>query len=139
MAPDTQQQPVGVDVGRKRKVPLESLGERLRRLRSGRGFTHLELGNAIGASQRMIAYYEIQGGNPPADVLAKLAQALRVSVDEIVHGDHAKAVRAEPPPQDLRLIRKLRQVEKLPPKDRRSVLQLIDALIEKENLKRAHG
>jgi hypothetical protein len=36
-------------------------------------------------------------------------------------------------------MRKLRQVEKLPLKDRRSVLQLIDALVEKEALKKAQG
>jgi hypothetical protein len=42
-------------------------------------------------------------------------------------------------PQSLRLVRKLHQIETLPSKERRSVLQYIDALVERQALKRAHG
>jgi transcriptional regulator with XRE-family HTH domain len=126
-------------VGRKRKNPPEAIGDRLRDLRKARGFTQQELAEAIGTSQRMIAYYEAQGGNVSADVVAKLADVLKVSIDELVRGKNGKAARTKVAPQDLRLMRKLRQVEKLPLKDRRSVLQLIDALVEKEALKKAQG
>jgi transcriptional regulator with XRE-family HTH domain len=126
-------------VGRKRKNPPEAIGDRLRDLRKARGFTQQELAEAIGTSQRMIAYYEAQGGNVSADVVAKLADVLKVSIDELVRGKNGKAARTKVAPRDLRLMRKLRQVEKLPLKDRRSVLQLIDALVEKEALKKAQG
>jgi transcriptional regulator with XRE-family HTH domain len=126
-------------VGRKPKNPPASFGQRLRNLRTARGFTQAELAEAIGTSQRMIAYYEAQGGNVSADVIADLATALKVTVDELVLGKNGKATKKKQSPQDLRLMRKLRQVEKLPPKDRRSVLQFIDALVEKETLKKARS
>ena len=119
------------------KKTNETIGERLRRLRKAKGYTQVELGEAIGTSHRMIAYYEVQGGNPPADVVIKLAQALKVSADELLGLERTAKTKADP--GDLRLLRKLRQVERLPAKDRRSVLRFIDALVEKETLKKAQS
>lgn len=87
----------------------------------------------------MIAYYEARGGNVSADLMAKLAKVLDVSIDDLLNGGDAPARKLQRAPQDLRLIRRLRQVEQLPAKDRRSVLQLIDALVERQALKRAQG
>jgi transcriptional regulator with XRE-family HTH domain len=126
-------------VARPRKKKDESFGERLRRLRSAKGYTEAELGQAVGTSHRMIAYYEIQGGNPPADVLVKLARALDVSADVLLGLAAEKRKPAASGPEDLRLMRKLRQVKQLPARDRRSVLQLIDALVEREELRRKQG
>lgn len=62
-----------------------------------------------------------------------MARVLRVSVDELIGYRPAQvpADRANP-----RLWRKLRQVEALPPPDRKQVLQLIDTLVERETLKK---
>jgi hypothetical protein len=38
-------------------------------------------------------------------------------------------------PQDTRLWRRFKQVEKLPAKERRQLLQLIDAFLEREKLR----
>ncbi len=126
-------------MGRKRNSTPPSLGQRLRELRKQRGFTQVELAKALGSSQRMIAYYEAQGGNISADVMAKLANVLDISVDELVNGHKPLKKKSLPPPKDLRLMRKLRLVERLPAKDRRSVLQIIDVLLERQALKQAHG
>jgi transcriptional regulator with XRE-family HTH domain len=125
------------DVARKKHVEAESFGERLRRLREGRGFTQRELAEAAETSQRMIAYYETHSGTPAGPVLLKLARALKISPDELI-GLKAEE-RAEPSsPQNLRLWRKLKRVEKLPAAQRRTVVQLIDALVEGEARKK-HG
>ncbi len=60
-------------------------------------------------------------------------QILRVSVDELIGYQPVAtpAGRANP-----RLWRRLRQVEALPPPDRKHVLQLIDTLVERETLKK---
>ena len=126
-------------MGRRKKSPPERFGERLCALRKAAGFTQVELAAAVGTSQRMIAYYEAQGGNISADVVAKLARVLKIDIDDLVHGSTGKASSAKQPPQDLRLMRKLRQVEKLPVKERRSVLQFIDALVERQALKKAQA
>ena len=126
-------------MGRKQKNTPPSLGQRLRELRKQRGFTQVELAKILGTSQRMIAYYEAQGGNVSADMMAKLADALDVSVDQLLNGQKSPSRKPQQPPNDLRLMRKLRLVERLPAKDRRSVLQIIDVLLERQALKQAHG
>ena len=37
----------------------------------------------MGASQRVIAYYEGEGGQPPGALLADLARTLKVTSDEL--------------------------------------------------------
>ena len=132
---------VGSQDGQKPKTPPEALGERLRQLRKARGYTQVELAHAIGTSQRMIAYYEAQGGNVSADgsPSSPMPSASRSTSSCAERAPRRLKLRPSKAPQDLRLMRKLRQVEKTPAKDRRSVLQLIDALVEKEALKRAQG
>lgn len=84
----------------------------------------------------MVAYYETHSGTPAGPVLLKLAHALKVSPDELM-GLKAEARTADSSsPQNLRLWRKLRRVEKLPPAQRRTVVQLIDALVEGEKRKK---
>ena len=129
----------GAPVAKKSNQPSETFGERLRRIRKLRGFTQVELARALRSSQRMIVYYEVQGGTPPADVVASMAQALDVSLDELVRGIPSAINKARQPPQDLRLLRRLRQVEALPPKERKSVLHFIDTLVENETLKKSHA
>lgn len=125
-------------MARKKHVEAESFGDRLRRLREGRGFTQRELAEAAETSQRMIAYYETHSGTPAGPVLLKLARSLKVSPDELI-GLKAEERTAEPSsPQNLRLWRKLKRVEKLPAAQRRTVVQLIDALVEGEARKK-HG
>ncbi len=118
---------------RRPRGPAETFGPRLRRIREARGFSQGQLGQAIGASQRMIAYYETHAEKAPARHLTALAQVLRVSVDELVgyRPVETPAGRANP-----RLWRRLRQVEALPPPDRKQVLQLIDTLVERETFKK---
>jgi len=101
------------------------LGPRVAQLRRARGLTQDEFGARVGLSQRMVAYYESQKGNPPADLLPKFAEVLDVSIDELF-GRRPRAAKTDAP-RNLRLWRKLRRVETLPPKDREAVLRLIDA------------
>ena len=62
----------------------ETFGERLAEARPRRGHTQAELGKAVGVSQRVIAYYEAESDQPPGALLADLAQALKVSADELL-------------------------------------------------------
>lgn len=113
------------------------MGTRLRRLRKARGFTQAELAEAIGSSQRMITYYERHDGLPPAPVVLKLAEVLSVSPEELLGLRSAGARRREvESPESLRLWRKLRQVEQLSSTERRDVLRFIEALVERNSLRR---
>ena len=66
------------------KSDTEGFGTRLAELRKAAGYTQVELADALGMSQRMIAYYESIEDNPLAKILRLLAQTLRVSTDELL-------------------------------------------------------
>lgn len=80
-----------------------------------------------------MAYYEAPGAQPPAHLLPQLAHLLGVSVDVLLG-------LAEPRrPKKIatnRLERRLLEIEKLDPKAKRQITQLLDSFIEGEKLKR---
>jgi transcriptional regulator with XRE-family HTH domain len=108
-------------------------GARLVQLRKAAGFTQQDLAEEVGVSRRMIAYYEVQSAHPPTTLLPAIARALAVSTDELLG---TSPLRKLPRSKDNRLQRRLQQIEKLEPAEKRQVLQLIDAFIERGQLKR---
>ncbi|MGH9796824.1 MAG: helix-turn-helix domain-containing protein [Candidatus Polarisedimenticolia bacterium] len=117
---------------RSRPTATESFGDRLLRLRQARGYSQRELGDRVGVSQRMMTYYERQADHPPAYLLPRLAEALRVSVDELMGVRPVKEPAATP--RNTRLWRKLRDIEKLAPGDRKAVLKFVDALLVRQRV-----
>lgn len=77
-----------------------TLRRNLRRLREARGFTQAQLSSASGVPRPTIAKLEAGAPNPTLHVLARLAQALRVSIEELL----------APPPR----VGRLYQLEELP-------------------------
>ena len=110
----------------------ESIGDRLARLRSERGYSQRDLARETGISHRMIAYYEKQAQYPPTHVLPVLAKALGVSLDQLFGMD---IINKDWNNKDMRLWRRFSQIEKLDVKEKRQVIQLLDTFIEKERLK----
>jgi transcriptional regulator with XRE-family HTH domain len=106
---------------------LEGFGTRLAELRQARGLSQEELADQVSVSRRVIAYYETQSTQPPGALLVDLAQALKVSTDELLG---MKAVTEKLSPKTARLLKRLRRIEELPPADQRAVLKLVDAMLE---------
>jgi transcriptional regulator with XRE-family HTH domain len=111
-----------------------TFGERLAQLRKAAGYTQVELAAELGVSQRMVAYYESPNATPPAHLLPQIATALGVSIDELF-GRPTKR-RLVKQDGDSRLRRRLLAIEKLDATEKRQVLQLLDAFIERGQLKR---
>lgn len=109
-------------------------GERLAQLRKAAGYTQVELAAEPGTSQRMVVYYESPNSTPPANLLPQIATVLGVSIDEMI-GRAAKR-RLVKQDGDSRLRRRLPAIDKPDLAEKRPVLQLIDALIERGQLKR---
>lgn len=107
-------------------------GARLATLRKAAGVTQTALAAEIGISQRMMAYYEGPTAQPPANLLSAIASALGVSIETLLGTETSKR-RAKA--TDTRLQRRLQQIEKLSPQERRQILQMLDALIERGQLK----
>jgi len=111
-----------------------SFGQRLASLRKAAGFTQIELAAELGISQRMVAYYESPTATPPANLLPQIAAALGVSIDALF--GVAATRRLAKQDSDSRLRRRLLAIDKLEATDKRQVLQLLDAFIERGQLKR---
>ena len=103
-------------------------GSRLIAARRSRGITQVQLAQSLGMTQAAISYYEAEGGNPPLDVVVKLATALNTSADDLL--GITKPIDGVPveSTDERRLWRRFRQLLTLPEKDRRAVLRMLDSL-----------
>ena len=113
------------------KKELTSFGTRLVQLRTAAGFTQQELASEIGVSRRMIAYYEGETKHPPSSLLPAIAAALGISVDQLLS---VQPIRR--PKLNSGLQRRLQKIEKMEMKEKRHLLHLLDAFIEREELRR---
>lgn len=94
---------------------------------SSRGLTQAELGEAVGVSQRVIAYYETEGEQPPGALLVDLARMLAVSRDELLglgglHGTDQ--------PEKGAMLKRLQRIEELPASDQKALRKFLDALLD---------
>lgn len=122
----------------KQKTPeATSFGERLVGLRKAAALTQQQLADEVGVSRRMIAYYEGQSEHPPTTLLPALTRALNVSADALLGLEPVAKRNGRMP--DNRMQRRLQQLANLPPEDRRQIMQLLDAFIERGQLKRRAG
>ena len=87
----------------------------------------------VGVSKRVIAYYEGETSYPPAHLLGPLAMALHVSTDELLGLKPAQETRS---PDFASLWRRLKVVETFSDKERKALLQLVDAIAEKQRTPR---
>lgn len=107
----------------------KSFGQRLRRLREERFLSQQALADGIDVQIAQISRYERGISMPNAETLADLAKFLRVSVGKLLLGEEDQEG-GSAPIQDLSLLERFRDLEKLDRKDREVAITLIDALIE---------
>jgi transcriptional regulator with XRE-family HTH domain len=123
-------------MSKRKTAETEGFGERLAKLRKAAGYTQVEFAQEVGITQRMVAYYEAPDAQPPAHLMPQMATALGVSADVLLG-------LAEPRrPKKLatnRLERRLMEIEKLDPKAKRQITQLLDSFIEGQKLKQRVG
>ena len=110
-----------------KELTLPGFGDRLAGIRQAKGMTQHELRTAVDVSQRVIAYYESDGAQPPGAMLVDLARALGITADELLG---MAPVREKTSPKTARLLKRLRRIEELPPADQRAVLKLVDAMLD---------
>jgi transcriptional regulator with XRE-family HTH domain len=115
---------------RKPAFSKKEVGERLRRLREARDTTQVELAKLLGVTQSNVSEMERGIRTVTSNLAVKLANVLRVSVDEILMGSNGTAEKT--PLSTVKLLRRIQKIEKLPEARQRVVLRFIDALIDQE-------
>jgi transcriptional regulator with XRE-family HTH domain len=118
-------------MAKRKTTAVESFGERLAGLRKTAGYTQVEFAAVVGITQRMVAYYEAPGAQPPAHLLPQIAQVLGVSADVLLGLAQPRKVKRL---ATNSLERRLLAIEKLDPKAKRQITQLLDTFIEREKL-----
>lgn len=109
-----------------------SFSERLKKSRTDRAFSQGELAKRVGVHYTQIGRYENKGAQPSADILAKLASALGVSVDFLMGGSLED--QAQDTLSDRDLLRQFQRLEELPSEQKFIVKELIDAFLLKSEL-----
>ena len=105
------------------KEYFKVLGSRVAQLRHDQNLTQVQLAEALGISQQMVASYEVGRRRIPVSMLQSLAQALSVDIDDLL-GDAAKA-RAKRGPAPV-LARHIERINALPKTQQKFVMQMIE-------------
>jgi transcriptional regulator with XRE-family HTH domain len=109
-----------------KKTPKTSFGQRLFALRTARGYTQVGLAKALGATQRVISYYETKGALPTPEFLVALVRTLGVSADELLGIKPPKLATEELGKR--KLWKRFKLMAALPERDQRAVIRLISSL-----------
>ena len=115
----------------KSKTSINNFGTRLAILRRAKGFTQTTLGDMVGVSRRVIAYYEGQTEYPPTHLLIPLSKALKTSIDELLGLKNSTVS----DPNHAALWRRLKKVETLPRRSQQTLFQVLEGLLEKHHSK----
>jgi len=111
------------------KAAVETIGERIARLRKERGITQKELADLLRVTQSVVSDYERGELRVHGELLVRLAEILRVSANEILGLE--KNGKTEAAVKNRRLQRRLQAIDKLPKRDQEALLRTIDAFLAK--------
>jgi transcriptional regulator with XRE-family HTH domain len=104
----------------------ETLGRRVGRIRKERGFTQVELAARIGIIQSIVSAVEGDERKLSAEMAVRFAQALGVSMDELLGPGRGK--KGSRPSR--KVLRRLEQIEALPVHQQTTLLRTIDTFLK---------
>jgi transcriptional regulator with XRE-family HTH domain len=106
---------------------MAKTASRLKAFREAAGLSQRELARQIGQDQSNIRYWE-QSGNPPrSDVLVPMANALGVTVEELLGQPKPRRVVAP----GGRLNQAFQRVAKLPRRQQQKIAEVVEALVSR--------
>ena len=106
---------------------FKQLGSHIAQLRKARGLTQVQLAEALGISQQQMASFEVGRRKLPISMLAPLAQALTVTIEDVV-GQPAEKPKLKRGPAP-KLQQQLDTISTLPQEQQRFVMQFLDTVL----------
>jgi transcriptional regulator with XRE-family HTH domain len=110
------------------KGPRPQQGARLLALRKASGLTQIELAKALDVPQANIAFWEWSDKPPRSDLLQKMAKAFGVKLEDLLLSSERSIAKRKGPIGEVQ--RTFEAVTKLPRKQQRKVLEMVQALVE---------
>lgn len=114
-----------------------TLGERLRRLRAGRGWSQAQLATKPGIHQKQVSGYERGIHVPQTELLIRIAETFGVSLDYLAFADRDNTDHAGI--TDRELLEKLQALDQLPDTERAAVKSVLDTYITKSRIQQLTG
>ena len=103
-----------------------AFGDQLKKIRKKKGWTQPTLSEKSKISLPQIRRYEGNHTSPTSDLIRKLALTLNVTIDELFFDENELSNETG---VDRRLLWRMREVSKVPEKEKESLIVMLDALI----------
>ena len=107
---------------------FQALGSRIAQARKERGMTQQALAEALGIAQQTLGHYEVARARIAADLLPRLADALDMSLDELLKGQPTVRLPGKRGPAS-RLEQQLDAVTRLPRAEQKFVSKMLDNVL----------
>jgi transcriptional regulator with XRE-family HTH domain len=120
---------VGDMAGRPTKKEAPRFGQRMAALRQQKGLTQTQLAERMELTQKVIDYYERRAMNPTLDVIERVAEALEVSILELLGEEAAtvKGARKSGPTGKMQKV--FEEVSRLPRRQQEKVYEFVTAFV----------
>ena len=105
------------------------IGDRIKQLRTERGWRQEDLGQRAGVNKQLISRYELHIAKPTFDILVNIAKAFGITLDYLVHGQTA-----EERINDLELLKLSREADNLSHENKELAKGFLQAILAKEKL-----
>ncbi len=108
------------------------LFEKIKQARKEKGFSQKQLAGLADLNMNLISKYETNNVTPTIESLKKIAKALEISTDYLLFDDAPKDGVTKL--KDLSLFEKFKTIENLDEESRRTIENVIDAVIVKKQV-----
>lgn len=115
------------DMGTQERSFYVALGQRIAERRKAKGITQVQLAEQLGVAQQTLAHYEGGVSRIAVETLAQAAQALDVSVEELL-GTQAKRGAGKRGPQP-KIAQQLERIQALPAAEQRAIVKVLDSVL----------
>ena len=106
---------------------LETIAQRLVRLRKERGLTQAQMAKRLGVSQPVVSDYERGGLRLHGELILRVAEILDVSANELLGLDTKAAPKKRGPQSQLE--KQMAAIASLPRKEQQQLLAVVEAFI----------
>lgn len=114
------------------KASTESqVGTTIALLRKSRGLTQAELADKVEVTQSVVARWEKNQVQPRTKALERIADALDVSIDQLLSGDYSKVAMRLNEVDDPELVELLGQVDKMNTQERDALKVFMKAILQR--------
>lgn len=113
---------------------MESFGKKLRERREAKSFSQSKLANEAGLHHSIIGRYERDEAKPTIDIVRNLAKVLDTTVGYLLGETEDTDLFKDPT-----MLERLKQLSKLPERDKDCILYTLDSLLQNVRAKQAYG